>query len=256
VLRFSEGDYVRVQFAHAGTGRTLIGGRATSVTSAQCCISPPDSTIEFGAGFQQLVWRVDRKVLTDKLEAIVGRPITGKLDFQSALASGDAGTGSLSSILHCIVAHLAQSVSPSPRLVLEELEQALIVSLLCNAEHNRQYLLAGAAPDVAPRQVRRVEEYIDANWANPFRIEDMAAIAGASSRSVYRTFRNTRGYSPKEFLRQRRLVEARAMLNDPDSPATVTQVALACGFSDASRFSKDFRKAYGQPPSAVRKGTK
>src|ERR1700749_1519214 len=34
-LRFAAGDYIRLQFAHAGTGRTLIGSTATSITATQ-----------------------------------------------------------------------------------------------------------------------------------------------------------------------------------------------------------------------------
>ena len=107
-----------------------------------------------------------------------------------------------------------------------------------------------------PGQVRRVEKYIEANWARPLRIEDMATIAGSSTRSVYRAFRDSRGYSPMEFVKRRRLLQAHALLQDPSSVTTVTQVAFACGFSDASRFSKDFSKAYGKSPSAVRNRSK
>ena len=103
----------------------------------------------------------------------------------------------------------------------------------------------------APRQVRLVEAHIEANWEKPFLIEDMVAITGSSARSIYRAFRSSRGYSPSEFVKRQRLIQARSLLQNPDSMTTVTQVAFACGFSDVSRFSKEFSKAYGEPPSVV-----
>lgn len=251
-LQFADGDYVRVQFAHTGTGQTLIGTTPTSITATQCCISPADAIIEFAEAFQQIVWRVDAKVLTRKLGTMLGIPITRKLNFKSALALDAHGASSLSFILNCILVHLAKSNPRTRPFVLEELEQAFIVSLLCNGDHNLRHLLDGPAPPIAPRQVRRVEEYIEANWAMPLRIEDMAAVAGSSARSIYRAFRNSRGYSPMEFVKRQRLLQARALLLDPNAVITVTQAAIACGFSDVSRFSKDFSEAYGEPPSKVR----
>src|ERR1700759_4113619 len=66
-LRFAEGDYLRLQFGHAGAGRTLIGSTATFIPATQCCVSPADATIEFPEAFQQIVWRVSSQVLTRKL---------------------------------------------------------------------------------------------------------------------------------------------------------------------------------------------
>ena len=250
-LQFAEAEYVRVQFAHSGTGRTFIGSAATPITATQCCVSPAEAMIEFAESFQQVAWRIDQSVLTKKLAALVGAPITRTLDFNSVLAMDNSRASGMSAILHCILVHLAQSNPVPQRFVLEELEQALIVSLLCNGGHNFRHLLDRAPPMAAPRQVRLVEQHIEANWQKPFLIEDMATMTGSSIRSIYRAFRSSRGYSPSEFLKRQRLIQARSMLLRPDSMTTVTQVAFACGFSDVSRFSKEFSKAYGEAPSVV-----
>jgi len=255
-LQFAEAEYVRVQFAHSGTGRTFIGSAATPITATQCCVSPAEAMIEFAESFQQVAWRIDQSVLTKKLAALVGAPITRTLDFNSVLAMDNSRASSMSAILHCILVHIAQSNPMTHPFVLEELEQALIVSLLCNGGHNFRHLLDGAAPMAAPRQVRLVEAHIEANWEKPFLIEDMVAITGSSARSIYRAFRSSRGYSPSEFVKRQRLIQARSLLQNPDSMTTVTQVAFACGFSDVSRFSKEFSKAYGEAPSAVSKRLK
>jgi AraC-like DNA-binding protein len=53
------------------------------------------------------------------------------------------------------------------------------------------------------------------------------------------------------FARQRRLEQARRLLDDREQLRTVTSVAFICGFNDVGHFSRQFSKAFGQSPSAV-----
>ena len=53
------------------------------------------------------------------------------------------------------------------------------------------------------------------------------------------------------FARQRRLEQARRLLDDREQLRTVTAVAFICGFNDVGHFSRQFSKAFGQSPSAV-----
>jgi AraC-like DNA-binding protein len=110
-------------------------------------------------------------------------------------------------------------------------------------------LLARQPPSIAPWQVRRVEDYIAANWDQPIGVEDLAAASGASVRSIFRTFKQCRGYSPMEFVKQVRLRRAHEMLSCGDAAISVTDAAFACGFGDLSRFSKDYRARFGALPS-------
>jgi AraC-like DNA-binding protein len=102
-----------------------------------------------------------------------------------------------------------------------------------------------------PWQARRTEKYIDANWERPLNMEAIAASVGASARSIFRAFQQTRGYSPKAYAKQVRLRHARGMLESADARTTVTDVAFACGFRDLSHFSKDYRQSFGGLPSRV-----
>ena len=112
-------------------------------------------------------------------------------------------------------------------------------------------LLERQPPSIAPWQVRRVEDYIAANWDQPIGVEDLAAATGASVRSIFRTFKQCRGYSPMEFVKQVRLRRAHEMLTCGDTTTSVTDVAFACGFGDLGRFSKDYRARFGALPSAT-----
>jgi AraC-like DNA-binding protein len=136
-------------------------------------------------------------------------------------------------------------------LFMAELEHALMVSLLQTCPHSLSGLLETNVPTAGPWQVRQVEEYIATNWNAPFDIEQIATLTGMSARSIYRAFQRTRGYSPKAFARQRRLQQARLLLEEDPRDQNVTSVAFACGYTDASHFSREFSKAYGEAPSAI-----
>jgi AraC-like DNA-binding protein len=50
-------------------------------------------------------------------------------------------------------------------------------------------------------------------------------------------------------LRKKRLAQARADLAAAAPGTTVTSVALDCGFTHLGRFSLDYAKEFGEPPS-------
>jgi transcriptional regulator GlxA family with amidase domain len=252
-LKFGESNYLRLQFRHAGAGATRIDGDLTAVTAQQACISSAPAIIDFPDGFQQLVWRLDRDALVRKFSALTDRPASRAIEFASVLTLDSAAGEGLMSILRCMLGIIDRNASLSSQLVLREMEQALIVSLLSSGDHSHREMVEGVPPQLLPRQVRRVEEYIAANCNGPLDIEQLALVAGASVRSIYRAFRRHRGYSPMEFAKQRRLLGARSMLMDSGAQLTITQVALACGFNDVSHFSREFSRAFGEAPSALLK---
>src|SRR5262249_50413647 len=146
----------------------------------------------------------------------------------------------LTHLLSCTV-HAAESMNgDSSKIVLGELEQALMSAFLSASEHRYRDQLEGRVPAAAPWQVRRAEGYIAANWEKPLEIETLAEVTGASVRSIFRAFKQSRGYTPFEFAKRIRLNHARRMLEDGESGGSVTSVCFACGFSDLGRFSKDF----------------
>lgn len=70
---------------------------------------------------------------------------------------------------------------------------------LCAHRHNYSHLLEENTADAAPWQVRKAEEYIDANWQQPITLKDLAEVTGVSALSLFRTYKRARGYSPLEY---------------------------------------------------------
>lgn len=249
-LKFPEGDYLRLQLSHKGVGATWTSDTAmTAVTASQACVSSAEAEIDFAEDFEQLVWRIPKVKLEQKLAVMTGRPIGYALDFAPSLDTSTPQGMALKSILDCLLQAVRTASTPAASLVIAELEQAFIAMFLSTVEHNGRALLEGGAARVAPWQVRRAESHIEANWNKPITIEDLAAVTGTSTRSLFRTFKESRGCSPLDFVRRLRLDHARRMLEQPDAITTVTDVAFACGFGDPGHFAKEFRRTFGERPS-------
>ena len=103
------------------------------------------------------------------------------------------------------------------------------------------------------RQLRRVKEFIEAQIPNEITISDLAALAGLSHYHFIRSFKDTVGLTPYQYVLSERIRRARGLLSKPD--LSLGDVALAAGFSDASQLNRVFRKFVGVTPTAFRRET-
>jgi len=249
-FRFDDTEEFRVQFRLRGTGATRIGDERVLITGEQSCIAANGAEVDFGGGFQQIAWRVPRQSLQRKLAALTGRAATRPIGFAHALDMTTPDSAALRSTLAALLQTIDAAPPAAAKLVIGELESALMLGLLAAAQHSYRDALSGPPPAAAPWQVRRAESFIEAHWNEPLSMERLVEVTGASARSISRTFRMHRGYSPFEFAKSLRLNQARRLLSE-GAEITVTAAALACGFENLSRFSKDFSAAFGEAPSAV-----
>src|ERR1700691_3139437 len=100
-----------------------------------------------------------------------------------------------------MVTELDRDDATVPPAALAEFEQLLIVSFLAANRHNFSDLLEREPPRPARWQVRLVEESIEATWHQPTTVEALAAAAGASTRSIFKAFRDSRHCSPMAFVK-------------------------------------------------------
>jgi AraC-like DNA-binding protein len=205
--------------------------------------------LRIGGNYERLGLALKPDALTKKLSAMIGAPIGHPLRMDSAQDATSPAQQGLRRLAFYLAEQLSADDSLLPDVALAELEQALMTAFLCANRHNYSHLLERKPPGAAPWQVRRVEEFIEANWNRPIRMEDLAAVTGASARSIFRAFRQSRGYSPMMFAKQVRLRRAQQMLRASDASSSVTDIAMACGFGNLGRFSKDYRAAIGESPS-------
>lgn len=98
-------------------------------------------------------------------------------------------------------------------------------------------LLAREPLPLALVQIAREGEY---------RMSSLCDRIGVSERHLRRVFEDGIGISPKDWLRQERMVAARSLLRE-GSP--VKEVAIDLGFTTAKMFSRDFQLFYGVKPT-------
>lgn len=239
-----------------GTGEQVTNGKTTSANVGGLLSPRARLKLKFDSGFETISLKIETDALAAKLGAIIGTPPTTPLSVHVDPAFRNPAAKRLHGLLEFLVGQLSLNHREIPLVALVETEQALMTSFLAGNRHNYSHLLDGKTPSAAPWQVKRVEEYIEANWDQPITIETLAAITGASGRSLFHAFRQSRGYSPMMFLRQVRLRRAWLMLNSKEAGVSVTDIAYACGFGNLGHFAKYFRTKFGETPSAVLSRTK
>ena len=153
--------------------------------------------------------------------------------------------------------HLAQVRLPllsrpaeANRLLVEHLARALFEHVLV-AYGKPKLTGRRRGPELMPWQVRRVEDFIDANLATNPTTEMIAAECGLSASYFAEAFKKATGLPPHQWVLKRRVERARQMLRVSD--ATLTQIALACGFCDQGHFSRVFTRLENCAPAEWRR---
>jgi AraC-like DNA-binding protein len=206
--------------------------------------------LRFGGDLEQFLLRVRGPALRKRLQALTDIRSTDDLRFDSTNAASTPEIQSLNRAISYLVNELDAGAALTS-VAVRELEQLIVTLLLQAGHHNFSHLLEGGTVPAQPWQIRLAEEFIEDNWKQPITVESLAAVTGASARSLFERFRSHRGYSPMAFVRQTRLKNARNFLSAPDDSTTVTGIALLCGFMNAGHFSRHYCDAFGELPSAT-----
>ncbi len=110
---------------------------------------------------------------------------------------------------------------------------------------------AGAV--VLQDHVNRALDFIHNNFGYDIGVAEIARAVGIDRTYLYRIFRQQVGESPKRYLTAFRLRMAAGMLEE--TGLSVTEVALSCGFKEASLFDRRFGEVYGCTPLQYRRRT-
>jgi AraC-like DNA-binding protein len=100
------------------------------------------------------------------------------------------------------------------------------------------------------RHLLRARDLVDASYAQPLDVDDLARAAGLSRAHFSREFRRAFGESPHAYLLTRRLERAAALLRSTDRP--VVEICFAVGLQSVGSFTTSFTRAYGKTPTAYR----
>jgi AraC-like DNA-binding protein len=151
-------------------------------------------------------------------------------DTLAEMPLGDPTVQTLSSLCRWAAAELGRPdsmLSASPRSCAS-LERT-ILSLFIDCLADRHSETGRRASDLGDAQVRLVEQWMEANLTEPIGVEDLAAVADVSVRSLQLAFRRLRGCTPMQALMRRRLDLARVLLEQGGFGVNVTATAMQLG---------------------------
>lgn len=191
--------------------------------------------------------RVDQAALESRCAALLQQPLSAPLQFAPFSANDSALQSRWMGLLQWLLGHVG-GPAKAPAL-LQNLEEAVLLHLLLEHEHSYSAALCQPCASLAPRHVRRAEDYIRSHAREPLTLQDIAAAVGCSVRALSHGFRQARGSTPMLFLRRIRLEGVHADLGRADASHSVSEWALHWGFSHLGRFSADYKQCFGQTPS-------
>jgi AraC-like DNA-binding protein len=96
-----------------------------------------------------------------------------------------------------------------------------------------------------------VLKYIREHFKEEISVDTLANKACMSSSHFYKTFKNTLGETPMEYLNGERLKQAKKMIRSTNHK--LSEIAFSCGFNSSSYFNTQFKKQEGMTPSQFRK---
>ncbi len=123
-----------------------------------------------------------------------------------------------------------------------------LIALLFEARLSETPRLDAERTDV---KLRAVLDRMRRDFREPWRIKDLARLAGLSVPHFYRRFRDATGATPLDWLRRERVNEAKRLLSESNDPVRV--IAEELGYADQFYFSRDFKKLAGLSPRQYRR---
>lgn len=98
-------------------------------------------------------------------------------------------------------------------------------------------------------RINRAIDHVVRDLARPSSLEVVAEAAGLSPFHFHRVFKAVVGETLQQFVKRQRLERALYLMSHAPDRA-LTDIALDCGFSSSSDFSRSFKQRYGAAPSA------
>ena len=138
---------------------------------------------------------------------------------------------------------------PAGRLYLDAVGQAM-ASALVTAQGILRRPLKQRVGGLAPYQLRRVIEYIHAEFTRDISLFEMAQVAGLSTQYFAVMFRKSAGLAPHQFLLRTRVERAQTLLEQRN--LSIHDVAVASGFRTQQHFARVFRDWTRVTPSQYR----
>jgi AraC-like DNA-binding protein len=244
--------FCSLHFRRYGLAECTVGKRTFIASPSKGCFlqGRQPMRVVTGPNWHTFGTKIPPEVIELELSKLLDREIVRPIEF-NPVVDYERGAGRyVRQLLGRLYKECRSNESGSlVSLGLRQMEHSLISLMLEGLEHNYAKFVNGPSREIAPWQLRAVEDFIYESADQPLTLGELAVVGGVSARSLQSMFIRRRGCSPMEFLRRVRFERVREELSDPAPETTVTSAALRWGFLHLSRFAADYQVRFGEKPS-------
>ncbi|MEH6584143.1 MAG: helix-turn-helix domain-containing protein [Halioglobus sp.] len=149
--------------------------------------------------------------------------------------------------------HLAASEQPANESILAHRQEAMAIALLSGLSHS--VIADGTQHLKSDRSIRLVLDYVNDSPSDEITAVELCTLADCSQRWLEQSFKARFGVTPKAYVKYLRLARLRQDLlgSSSEENQTVFDLASAYGFWHMGQLAADYRKVYGELPSATLK---
>jgi AraC family transcriptional activator of tynA and feaB len=125
----------------------------------------------------------------------------------------------------------------------------LTIAALRGIAGSKSYMEAQSSRNLLAAALRFIEANLSDQSLGP---TTLATALGCSRATIYRAFSENE-LTVAGVIRETRLKRAREMIEALPQQVTISDIAMRCGFFDASNFSRSFRARFGISPTDIRR---
>lgn len=181
--------------------------------------------------YHRLIICFDREFIPDQIYHVLTESLDNNCVFFSE---------SLSRLFH----KYADTLENDNSTIYAPLYEAIMTeALYCLAFEN--HTRAESVPSMRMKKVKRVISYVDRNISRKICLRDIATELYMSQSSLSHLFKEEMKISLKQYILQKKMIYAKALLNKGASPGAA---AAACGYKSYPSFYKAYLKIVGTTP--------
>ncbi|BAL24178.1 AraC family transcriptional regulator [Azoarcus sp. KH32C] len=256
ILPGSLDRFYLVQLPLTGSAQVTSGQESVESGACSAVILNPDERIRMrwsGESAQLLLW-IPRRSIERRMTEVLGEGFKQPLRFSVELRQ----TSGMTSAWCTMLKDLARNIDENGvdwlrfRPAVSALEDCLIRGLIYQQPHSYSERLLKPALPAHSRQLQRALDYIEGAALESISVADIAQYAHLSVRALEEGFRKHYGTTPMNYLRGKRLDQARSAIVAnalAGSPETITEIAFRHGFNHLGRFAAYYRERIGESPS-------
>jgi AraC-like DNA-binding protein len=240
-------------YIRSGVGMCLIDGQLRCLNEGDILFFPPrvpysftsgDLGDEYNANIDTVVFRFDSSWLESLLKTFksLSREVLTLKERQNPLMIVGPKWMKMSALMSSLT-----DADPhnEATIVLEMIRQLSLDSDMVPLSDS-----VVKAQDAHARK-EKIERYVSCHLHHKISLDEISAYADMNKTYFCLFFRKHYGVSFTDYLNQKRLEAASAMLLNPN--ITIAEVAVACGYPTVTYFNRIFRRFKGMTPSEYRK---